>query len=220
MGKCGGSTITDLLHRSPLIRDRYSELVVSHVCGVRVDPAFDYLICLRNPIARANSAFSWRRRLVVLDALPDQRNRFPGEYDVLSKYGSMDNMGSSLYRDDGTRLDQFVARDYNLIHHLRESISFYLMPLQDILVKQNVLGVICQESLFEDCEKILGVSPDNLFIRKNEKKDSMTSLSEACIANLRKFLHLDYACIVDLWAKGIICDQKLSQLIFNSPCCR
>ena len=217
VGKCGGSTIVDLLHKSPVVRKEYSEILISHVCGVRVDPSFDFLICLRNPISRANSAFSWRNKLVVLDALPDQRKRFPGEYDVLTRYGSMDKMGSRLYRDAGSKLDQFVARDFNLIHHLRESISFYLEPLRDVLAKGNVFGVICQESLSEDCEKILGLSSGDLFVRRNEKKSSTTSLSEACIVNLRKYLRQDYVCIIDLWTKGIISDQKLSQLIFDPP---
>ena len=217
IGKCGGSTISKLLDRSPIVQKKYSEIIISHVCGVRADPSFDFLLCLRNPISRAHSAFSWRKKLVVQDALPDQRGRFPGEYEVLSKYESMDNLGSRLYKDSGSSLNHFVARDLDLIHHLRESISFYLKPLRNILTIENTFGVICQESLSEDCEKILGIPADDLFVRRNERKDPMACLSANCLANLRKYLSQDYICIVDLWSKGILSDQKLSQLIFDVP---
>ena len=74
-----------MLDRSPIVQKKYSEIIISHVCGVRADPSFDFLLCLRNPISLAHSAFSWRKKLVVQDALPDQRGRFPGEYEVLPR---------------------------------------------------------------------------------------------------------------------------------------
>ena len=55
-------------------------------------------------------------------------------------------MARSLYRLDG-RLDQAVARDFQSIHHLRESISFYCSPLLAILTPHNVFGAVCQEML-------------------------------------------------------------------------
>ena len=77
----------------------------------------DYLICLRNPISRAISAFEWRKKLVVSDPPPNQATRFRGEYEVLRAYDSFSDLASKLYQED-TSLNEFVARDFQLIHHL------------------------------------------------------------------------------------------------------
>ena len=124
IGKCGGSTVEKLLPRSPVIIEKYSSFFESHINGVVIDSACDYLFCLRNPIDRAFSAFEWRKKLVAKDSLSDQVHRFPGERKVLRKYKSLGTMARSLYQADG-RLDQAVARDFHAVHHLRESIAFY-----------------------------------------------------------------------------------------------
>ena len=128
IGKCGGSTIEKLLSNSPVVEEQYSSFFESHINGVFVDASCDYLFCLRNPIDRAFSAFEWRKKLIFEDALPNQVHRFPGERKVLRKYSSLGAMARSLYQLDG-RLDQAVARDFQCVHHLRESISFYCNPL-------------------------------------------------------------------------------------------
>ena len=215
IGKCGGSTIFKLLSNSKLVKDKYSSFFESHINGVRVSSECDYLICLRNPISRAFSAFEWRRKLVVEDALPDQANRFPGEKIVLIKYESLNSMAHALYRDDQT-LDQSVARDFNLVHHLRESISFYLTPLLPVLSSANIFGVICQESLARDSKSLLGVDASTLFVRRNAQKKPMnTHLDELACHNLRRYLSKDYQCISALWALGRLDDQSFFRLMTN-----
>ena len=83
VGKCGGSTISKLLHVSPVVANRYSSVYESHVDGVVVDSECDYLFCLRNPIARALSAFEWQQLYVafasgskyLLASAPRQRRK-------------------------------------------------------------------------------------------------------------------------------------------------
>ena len=82
VGKCGGSTIEKLLYESPIVNRNYKQIIHSHVDGVTIDTNCDYLICLRNPISRAISAFEWRQKLVVSDPFPNQSRRFRGEYDA------------------------------------------------------------------------------------------------------------------------------------------
>ena len=166
MGKCGGSTIEKLLADSSLIAHKYETIIQSHVHGVTVDSNCDYLICLRNPISRAISAYEWRKKLVVSDPPPNQAARFCGEFNAISLYSSFSELACKLYKNDSS-LDQFVSRDFQLIHHLRESISFYLKPLLPILTSSNVYGIICQENLSADCEKLLGVTPNGVAVRKN-----------------------------------------------------
>ena len=175
----------------------------------------DYLICLRNPIDRAFSAFEWRRKLVLEDALPDQINRFYGESSVLNFYGDLGTLAKSLYRLDG-HLNQAAAREFQLIHHLRESIAFYLKPLLPILSPENILGVICQETLSLDCERILGVNAKNVFLRRNNsKRNSQQHLDQNARSALRRYLAEDYQCISSLWALGVVKDDQFLSLMLG-----
>ena len=215
VGKCGGSTIEKLLPESPLISQAYKHVIQSHVCGVSIDTNCDYLICLRNPISRAVSAYEWRRKLVVTDSLPNQSNRFRGEYDALTSYSSFSELASKLYQNNSS-LDELVARDFQLIHHLRESISFYLKPLLSILNFSNVYGVICQENLTADCERLLGITPNGITERKNySRREFPSTLSDSATSNLKRYLYDDYACVLGLWSAGILNDSKLQILMFG-----
>ena len=208
VGKCGGSTIFELLSHSPVVAEKYSSFYESHINGVKVASDCDYLICLRNPINRAFSAFEWRKKLVLDDRLPDQVRRFPGERKVLRQYQSLGVMARSLYRSDG-RLDQAVARDFNCVHHLRESISFYCRPLLDVLTPFNIVGVVCQETLAIDCTRLLGVDASGLRERSNESKRRIDQdLDVEAVNNLKRFLFEDYQCITALWSLGALTDQQ------------
>ena len=216
VGKCGGSTIFELLSRSPVVAERYSSFFESHINGVKVTPDCDYLICLRNPIDRAFSAFEWRKKLVLDDALPEQVDRFSGESEVLRGYGDLGTLAKSLYRSDGS-LNQVAARDFQLVHHLRESIAYYVKPLLSVLSPDNILGIICQETLSIDCERLLGVDTENLFFRRNSsKRHSIQYLDQNARLCLRRYLAEDYQCIASLWALGVLDDIQLMQLMLGS----
>ena len=213
IGKCGGSTIFELLSTSEIVKNKYSSYFESHINGVEVSNSCDYLICLRNPIARAFSAFEWRKKLVIDDACSDQVNRFPGEKKVLKKYRSLETLAHSLYCDNG-KLDQLVARDFGLIHHLRESISFYLTPLLPVLDPEHIFGIICQETLATDSRDLLGADASKLFIRRNVKKRSIHAhLDQLAMSNLRRFLSEDYQCISAIWALGALEDRRFFKLM-------
>ena len=216
IGKCGGSTVEKFLPLSPVVRKKYSSFFESHINGVVVDSGCDYLFCLRNPISRAFSAFEWRRKLVLEDELPDQVRRFPGERKVLRKYLSLGAMARSLYRSDG-RLDQAVARDFCLVHHLRESISFYCQPLLGVLAPGNILGVVCQETLASDCNRLLGVDVSEVRERSNASKRLIDQdLDAEAVNNLKRFLVEDYQCLAALWSLGALSDQQFRCVMTSS----
>ena len=215
VGKCGGSTIEKLLNNSPLVACRYESVIQSHVCGVTLDSSCDYLICLRNPVSRAISAYEWRKKLVISDPPPNQANRFRGEFDVLNTYSSFSDLASKLYQRDSS-LNELVARDFRLVHHLRESISFYLKPLLPVLTASNVYGVICQENLSADCEMLLGIMPNGITEKKNDlRRESLSTLGEKAVVNLKRYLHDDYACLTTLWTKGILNDCQFNSLMLG-----
>lgn len=216
VGKCGGSTVTELINSSAIVSSQYIHIHYSHVEGFKFFENCDYLLCLRNPIARAISAFAWRRKLVLVDSHPNQINRFPGELNVFQRYSNFAEMLELLYLESNDILDQDVARDFNLIHHLRENIYFYLSRLENILRSSNFFGVICQETLAEDCLQLLGVRVGDTVRRYNDMKyDAIGELSPRALKNLKRYLSDDYLSIARLWACGLINDQKFKSLMFD-----
>ena len=216
IGKCGGSTVEKLLHASPVISEKYYSFFESHINGVVVDPNCDYFFCLRNPVDRAFSAFEWRKKLVIEEASPEQVRRFPGERRVLRQYQSLGTMARALYRSDG-RLNQAVARDFQCVHHLRESISFYCRPLLGVLTPSNIFGAVCQEQLVADCGKLLGVDASGLRERSNASKRRIDQdLDAEAVNNLKRFLVEDYQCIAALWSLGALSDQQFWRVMTSS----
>ena len=216
IGKCGGSTVGKLLESSPIVAGQYSSFFESHINGVVIDSSCDYLFCVRNPIDRAFSAFEWRRKLVLEDALPDQTSRFPGEARILRQYKSLGSMARLIYRSDG-RLNQAVARDFRSIHHLRESISFYCSPLLSVLTPHNILGVVCQEMLADDCAEILAVDVEGLQERSNESKRQIhQELDSEAVNNLKRFLVEDYQSLAALWSLGALSNKQYWRVMRSS----
>ena len=214
VGKCGGTSLTAAIKRSQIVASRYEDVFISHVNGVVVVPGCDYILCLRNPIQRAISAFSWRKKLVLVDQLPDQVNRFAGEKNVLQRYESLSDLGEHLYREHDGSLSQNVARDFELIHHLREKISFYLAPLQHLINQSNLFGVIIQERFADDCRSLLGVEIHESGRKNHSKVETYSAMSDRSKANLKRYLTRDYEAITRLWCQGLINDSGY-QLLLN-----
>ena len=216
IGKCGGSTVKKLLSNSPIVTEKYSSFFESHINGVVIDSRCDFLFCVRNPINRAFSAFEWRKKLVIEDALTDQVHRFLGEARILRQYKSLGSMARLLYRSDG-HLNHVVARDFRSIHHLRESISFYCSPLLGVLTPHNILGVVCQEMLTADCARILAVDAVGLQERSNESKQQINQdLDSEAVNNLKRFLVDDYQCITALWSLGALNGKQFRRVMSSS----
>ena len=76
IGKCGGSSLWQVIPDSPLLKKRFNNVTKVHISKPPIFNKASYLIVLRNPIKRAISAFNWRYKLVVERSL--QRTRFEG----------------------------------------------------------------------------------------------------------------------------------------------
>jgi len=207
IGKCGGSSLREAVECSSFIKSNYENVVRSHVGGVKQISDCDFLIVIRNPIERVISAFSWRKKLVVLENRPEQVSRFLGEEAVLKRYATLSDLAEVLYHPVTGELNQIAARDFESIHHLRENIQFYLDPLLPRLCKDNVLGVILQERMSVDVKKVLKVDLKSKEKKNDQKLDSLGSMSRRAIDNLKKYLSGDYKSITELWCKGCLDDE-------------
>lgn len=199
IGKCGGMSLWDAINQSAVVRSQFSSISRVHIVKPPALRKAKYLVVIRNPVDRALSAFNWRYKLVVKDAA--QRGRFEGEYEVLSRYGTLNSLAESLY--SGGTLNPDVASDFCTIHHLKENISFYLSELLEEISPEQIYAVLVTEFLDEDIRRYLSVEPE---VRRNENK-TLTNEERLCLSysgrsNLRMLLAKDYAAVEKLadWA--------------------
>ncbi len=191
VGKCGGSSIRSGIENA--VKNRPDHVI--HIKKPPVRRDLNYVLVLRNPIDRIQSAFNWRYKIVVEDMI--QKNRFKGEYDILKKYGSLENFANLLYFKDGN-LNRMVARDFLRIHHIKENISFYLEDLLKNISSKQILGTVFTEDIEKNIEDLFGYK--NTFHKKNnDVKRKKNELSQHALINLRKFFSKDYLLIHSLF---------------------
>ena len=191
VGKCGGSSVRSGIDNATKNQPDY----VIHIKRPPIRKDLKYILVLRNPIERIQSAFNWRYKLVVEDKI--QKNRFRGEYKILKKYGSLENFANLLYLKDGT-VNRAVARDFLRIHHIKENISFYLEDLLKYISSKQILGTVFTEDIDNNIEDLFGYK--NTFYEKNNNlQRNKNELSPQALLNLRKFFSKDYLLIHSLF---------------------
>ncbi len=214
IGKCGGSSIRKAIASSDIVKSKYSKVSITHVSKVKYFEEIDYLIIIRNPISRLLSAFNWRYYLIVESEIKKNKSsKTLHEWKILKKYNNLDNLARILYDDKKGNLNKAVAEDFNIIGHFEKNISYYLEDALNFLKTKQVFGVIKQESIQKDCEKILGVK-----LTDHEKNNqfrvpiSKLHLSSSSIKNLKKFIFNDYLALRKLYILNVINKQELELL--------
>lgn len=195
IGKCGGATVNQSILHSELIKSRFRDVIKVHTRKPFYQKSSQYLFVIRNPISRALSAFNWRYRLVV--ETKEQEFRFSGEYEILEKYNTLNNMAEQLYINNAINLD--VVKEWFLIHHLKEDIAYYLDPLLPNLRTEQIFAILRQENLNDDIYKFLEIK-NSIMIHSNaqytnEKKNHLSTLA---LKNLNQFLQADYKALETL----------------------
>lgn len=202
IGKCGGASLKAALKQSGHLNGMFTVHVKRPV--FRKD--LKYIVVARDPLRRAVSAFNWRYKLVVIDEV--QRSRFPGEHEILGRYGSIGALAEALYDADGTPRSE-VFRDARKIHHIREDISYYLTDLLDRCSPHQIEAVLMQENLDKDIKRVFGIWNENR-IHENHPTRDRGALSDRAIDNLVRFLHRDYEALTRLWMWGKIDEESYS----------
>ncbi len=210
IGKCGGASLNAAIEKSGRLKNEFRYINRIHVRKPPYLIGARYLIVIRNPISRALSAFNWRYRLVIEEG--SQVTRFPGESEILMKYGTLNNLAESLFQNGD--LDEMVAEEFRSIHHLNEDVSFCLSDLIEELESDQVFAVLTQEYLDDDIEKYLGVKNSNRFHSNREKtKPERLFLSDLAKSNLSNFLESNYEVIRRLNEISPIGAARLEHLI-------
>ena len=212
IGKCGGTTIQLCVKESPIIIEKYGKASVVHTVSPGYSPNQDYLISIRNPIKRLVSAFNWRYKRVVIDSEAGdlrERNMVPNEYEILKKYGTPNAIAEKLYVDGV--LDGKVYSELFTIAHIYNGIPTHMNSFIDKVEPDCIFGVITQENLNEDCERVLGVV--NGRHTKSNSPKSNVDLSEIAIENLHRALSEDYSCIEKLNELGALTERQYRDLM-------
>ena len=192
IGKCGGSSLWQAIQNSKIIRSQFLRICKIHIEKPFILKKSKYIIVIRNPIQRAISAFNYRYKLVVEDETAPQK--FEGEWSVLKKYKSLNNLAEALYKDG--LLNSEVSKEFQKIHHLRENITFYSSEFLSKITSEQIFCVISTETFSEDVINHLGVTEIKK-INENRKfmDDSKKILSQNAYNNLKEYLRDDYRCI-------------------------
>jgi hypothetical protein len=205
IGKCGGSSFSSALSSNKIYFD-----TITHIHQPPIEKNGLYFIATRSPISRALSAFNWRHHLII--GKSKQVRRFPGERDILRHYGTLNTLAERLYEPDG-RSNAMEQGHFRSIHHLGESISFYLKELLGAISPDQIEGVVAQESLSDDAQRLLGiiVGQDHK-IRGSSTPPEMLELSERARRNLNRFLADDFQCMRVLQDWGHLSQKAIDAL--------
>lgn len=210
VGKCGGATLWRAINNSPIIKDKFSSVRKVHVIKPYYQKNLKYMIVLRNPIDRAISAFNWRYKLVVDSK--EQEFRFSGEYEILKKYGTLSNFAETLYVNDALNLRS--VKEWQVVHHLKEDIDFYLSDILQSLSASQIFAVLVQEYLNDDMARFLNVHHiSSVHENRSNTTDEMLRLSTLAYTNLKKFLEPDYEVIKKINDMHPIGQERLERLL-------
>ena len=123
------------------------------------------------------------------------------------------NIAKLLLEKRLAELNKEVAEDFNIIRHVKQNISYYLLDSLTFLKSTQVFGVIKQESIEKDCEEILGVKLIN-HEKKNRFRVSPSNLllSPDSIKNLKRFVYDDYVTLRKLYDLKIITKEGFELL--------
>lgn len=195
IGKCAGCTVRKELALAGV------EATYTHVRKPVYQSDNKYVILLRNPIQRFISAFYWRYHLVC--NTKKQQDEVLGEKEILSKYKTVDNLAKDLEFNENIFNGTEESRNY--VRHLKEDLNFYLRDFIEICPKENVMGVICAETLEDDIKRLFNINSTRHAF-KNEGYNK--SISEDSCKILKSYLKKDYDIIDRLYERGWIDDNK------------
>ena len=210
IGKCAGTSVWRAINTSSKVQENFHRIERVHIIKAPIFSQCKYLIVVRNPIKRAISAFNWRYKLVVEKAI--QKYRFNGEHEVLTKYQTLNALAENLYQNG--EINEEVATEFRIIHHLKEDISFYIGELVNHVNKKQIYGVLATEYLNEDIEEVLGVDITwKMFENSSSIMSKRKYLSDLAYLNLKNYLHKDYDAINKLLKLTNSTDSKKNTLL-------
>ena len=123
-------------------------------------------------------------------------------------------MAEKLFDECTNSVNIKVSQEFEVIHHIRERISFYLLDFLEVVNKNQIYGILKQESLEQDCKKLLGVEIVHQNYHKSKTFPTYLNLSEKALKNLKKHFSDEFTCIKKLFELGVI-DEEDYKILEN-----
>ena len=199
IGKCGGASLKTSLRENDI------KFKGCHLQKPIINPQFQYIILLRDPINRFISSFNWKKYRTVDLKLDSRPNEVPG----FKYWNDVNNLAENIYDNNGNINNKAVSFIKNDCNQLEYDINWYLEDVIKIVNKVKC-KVFRFEHFDEDIMKLFKIKNNN-YIHVYKKPE--VKLSEKAVANLKKFLVNDYACFKKLFDKGIITKEYYNNII-------
>ena len=203
VSKTGGSTIEYYLKQYKKVN------IVTHVKQAKFDTKGRYYISLRNPVDRFISAFYYCL------TEPDHAAWAPA-IEFYQKYNnSLEFLCENIYNTNG-ELNNETVHDLKKVYHdelkiplhLGMDINWYIGDIVEQLTHDNVLGIICTETLNKDMKQLFNMDVQQK-IRKNKNKKPLEKKYRDI---LKRYLYKDYKCIQSLYDSQIISTEQYNIL--------
>lgn len=205
IGKCGGRTVRDGIKNA--VKNKITRTYHTIKPFYRKD--LKYIIVARSPLARLNSAFNWRYKLVVTDGI--HKNKYQGEYNTLIKYKNLNALAEVLY-DEKLATNHLAHNEIQKIHHIKQDIAYYLSDLLSKCDPSQIIGVLMQENLDDDIYRIFGCR-NEIYRHYNLKDKREKDFSEKGLKNIMRYLDKDYQALIQLHCWGKINQQTILKII-------
>ena len=135
------------------------------------------------------------------------------EIAVLNEYKYLNQLAEDLYLKN-SKPNMTLFKRFQSIRHIRENISFYLKTLLKSINSNQIYGIIKQNELSSDCNKLIGdIAIGNKKYNKSKiPNDPSLYLSLKAKTNLRKFFIEDFNCIFTLRNLDALNDEDFINL--------
>jgi len=189
IGKCGGGTVKESLTNSDNFKFNDIHTRKSHYNKYK-----KYLIVIRNPLQRFISAFYWK-----YDKTINNVDTTTEEEIFYNKYNNIDEFCNDLKKNSN------ILQDYNITNHMYKGIEYYLENLIDNCRKDQIIGVICQETLKDDVKNILDITVEN---RVHDNSSYSKNITDENYKVLKDYLKNEYLIIDKMYKYGWITNKQ------------
>ena len=205
IGKCGGSSVVQFLKKNNIYHNKVHRTLIFNEKNRKINKLFsikNYLILVRNPIARFVSAFNWTKELYKREKIP---------YKFTQEYKSANDFALDLFKKK-VKKKKFKGKCYD---HFDKDINYYTKDILKLYNngQKNVknIKIIRTEYLEDDLNNYFKTNTKILHVHKNSNYDKY--LSKEAIYNIKLWYKKDYKCLFKMYEMDLISKKYYNECL-------